>query len=395
MKKECGEMLIPSEVQGLLGNVTSYRRELHQIPELGLEEVKTTVYLREKLLSFGITEIYSLLDTGLVAVLRSEKPGKVLGFRTDIDALPINEETGVSFASQQVGRMHACGHDGHMATMLGFAEYLSQHPEAIRGTIVLIFQPAEEGPGGAQLLVDAGLIEKFGIEQMVGLHVFPELPEGVVGCRPNAMMARNGEVVITVKGTSAHGAQPHLGADAILASAAIIQGMHSILSRNIDPLGNAVLTFGKITGGDAMNIIAGEVKIEGTMRAFDDTIYDTMTERITLLAQEIAKGYGCEAEVYFNHMYRVVHNQAQMVTVLEDLVGSSYQEIAPVMLAEDFSMYQQVVPGMFFFVGIRNEEKGYIHPLHSSKMNFDEKNLLVGITCYVQLIEGLNKGANG
>ena len=167
------------------------------------------------------------------------------------------------------------------------------------------------------------------------------------------------------------------------------------MSRNIDPLGNAVLTFGKITGGDAMNIIAGEVKIEGTMRAFDDTIYDTITERITLLAQEIAKGYGCQAEVAFNHMYRVVDNQAQMVAVLEEIAGDAYQEIAPVMLAEDFSMYQQVVPGMFFFVGIRNEEKGYLHPLHSSQMNFDEKNLLVGIECYVQLIEGLNKGANG
>ncbi|MGX7196994.1 M20 metallopeptidase family protein [Enterococcus olivae] len=387
-------MYITEGIQALLPNVTSYRRELHQMPELGLEEIQTAAYLREKLQSFGINEIYPMIETGTIAVLRSEKPGKTIAFRTDIDALPVTEETGVAFASPIKGKMHACGHDGHMATMLGFAEYLSQHPEVIQGTIVLLFQPAEEGPGGAQLMIDAGLIEKFGIEEIVGLHVFPGLPEGTIACRPEAMMARNGEIQITVKGTSAHGAQPHQGADAILASAAIIQGLHSIISRNLDPLSSAVLTFGKITGGEAMNIIPGKVQIEGTMRAFDDQIYDTMTERIDLLAREIAKGYGCQAEVYFNHMYRVVDNEPKMVEVLQQIAGASYIETPPLMLAEDFSMYQQVVPGLFFFVGTGNEKKGYIHPLHSGKMNFDEKNLLNGIVCYVELIEWLNKGEN-
>lgn len=156
---------------------------------------------------------------------------------------------------------------------------------------------------------------------------------------------------------------------------------------------NAVLTFGKITGGEAMNIIASNVNISGTMRAFDDSVYDTLTERITLLATEIAKGYGCEAEVIFNHMYRVVDNNPEMVLALEKIADKAYLETPPYMLAEDFSMFQQVVPGMFFFVGTRNEEKGYTYPLHNNKMQFDEKNLLGGIECYIQLIEALNESS--
>jgi len=384
-------MQIKEEVQDLLTDVKSYRRQLHQIPELGLEEKKSAEFIREKLRSFGITEIYTMLTTATIAVFHGKQAGKTLAFRSDIDALPVTEETGVSFASKTEGKMHACGHDGHASALLGFAKYLSQHPEVIKGTIVLIFQPAEEGPGGAQLLINEGLIEKFGIDQIVGIHLFPEFPEGIIACRPGAMMARNGEVTIKIKGTSAHGAQPQQGQDAILASSAVIQGLHSIISRNISPLDTGVLTFGEITGGQAMNIIAGEVKIEGTMRAFSDEAYDIMTQRVKELAEFIAQGYGCQAEVSFNHMYRVVDNDAKMVQALEEVAGKNYVECQPYMLAEDFSMYQQVVPGLFFFVGIRNEEKGYTYPLHSGKMQFDEKNLLSAITCYVQLIEALNK----
>ncbi|GMA53830.1 peptidase [Alicyclobacillus contaminans] len=314
-----------------------------------------------------------MLTTATIAVFHGKQAGKTLAFRSDIDALPVTEETGVSFASKTEGKMHACGHDGHASALLGFAKYLSQHPEVIKGTIVLIFQPAEEGPGGAQLLINEGLTEKFGIDQIVGIHLFPEFPEGIIACRPGAMMARNGEVTIKIKGTSAHGAQPQQGQDAILASSAVIQGLHSIISRNISPLDTGVLTFGEITGGQAMNIIAGEVKIEGTMRAFSDEAYDIMTQRVKELAEFIAQGYGCQAEVSFNHMYRVVDNDAKMVQALEEVAGKNYVECQPYMLAEDFSMYQQVVPGLFFFVGIRNEEKGYTYPLHSGKMQFDEK----------------------
>ncbi|MGX7132280.1 M20 metallopeptidase family protein [Enterococcus songbeiensis] len=383
-------MIIQPEIQALLPDVTAFRRELHQIPELGLQEFQTIAYLKKQLASFGIQEIHQVLDTALVVVFEGELPGKTIAFRTDIDALPVTEETGASFASKIPGRMHACGHDGHMATMLGFAKYLAEHPEVIQGKILLLFQPAEEGPGGAQLVIDAGILTKYGVDEIVGLHLFPEFDEGRIACRKGGMMARNGEVTLTITGQSAHGAQPQQGADAILAAAAVIQGVHSIISRNLSPLDSAVLTFGDIQGGEAMNIIAGKVVIHGTMRAFSDTVYDTMVERITRLTTEIAQGYGCRGEVFFNHMYRVVDNNPQMVENLEKIAGDSYVESPPYLLAEDFSMYQQEIPGLFFFVGTRNEEKGYTYPLHSGKMQFDEKNLLGGIQCYLQLIEALN-----
>ncbi len=385
------KMEIREEIAELLKEVTTFRQDLHQIPELGLQEFKTCQYLKATLASFGVKEVYEVLETGLVAVFRSDKVGKTLAFRTDIDALPVTEESGVAFTSRHKGRMHACGHDGHMATMLGFAKYLSEHPERVRGTLVLIFQPAEEGPGGAQLMVEAGVLEKFGVEQIIGLHLFPEFDEGVIACKKGAMMARNGEVTITVHGKSAHGAQPQQGADAILAAAAIIQGLHTIISRNLSPLDSAVLTFGQIYGGEAMNIIPGKVELQGTMRAFSDTVYNTLTSRIKTLATEIAKAYDCWAEVTFNHMYRVVDNDEKMVEALKAVAGDSYVTSPPYMLAEDFSLFQQQIPGLFFFVGIKNEAKDYIYPLHSSKLRFDEKNLLGGIQCYVDLIEMLNQ----
>ena len=384
-------MLISQDVAQLKDLVTKHRRALHQIPELGLSEYKTKEYLYNFLQHLPNIEIHEILDTGLVAIFKGTKEGKTLGFRTDIDALPITENTDLAFQSTHPGKMHACGHDGHMATMLGFAQYLATHPQEIIGTIVLVFQPAEEGPGGAQLLIDAGLFEKYGIEQMIGLHVFPEFDEGIIACRKGPMMARNGEVYITIKGKSAHGAQPQIGADAIVATSAVISGLHTIISRNLSPMDSAVLTFGKITGGDAMNIIAQEVKIEGTMRAFSDEVYETMTRRIEEIAQNIAKGYGCEAEVTFNHMYRLVDNDAQMVAALEKIVGDSYVTTPPYMLAEDFSMYQQKVPSLFFFVGIRNEALGYTHPLHSDQLQFNEEYLLGGVECYRQLMKELNQ----
>lgn len=383
--------MIDSEVKELEELVTTMRRELHQIPELGLKEYQTAAYIREKLVSFGITETYEVLGTGTIAVLRGNKSGKTLAFRTDIDALPVEEQTGYEFASKTPGKMHACGHDGHMATVLGFLAYLHQHPEKIQGILVFVFQPAEEGPGGAELIMKEGILQKLGVEQIVGLHVFPDLPAGKISCRPGAMMARNAEVTITIKGVSTHGAQPQLGEDAIVAAGGVITGLNSILARNISPLDNVVLTFGTIHGGEAMNIVAKEVVLHGTMRAFDDRVYDEVVRRVELLAGEIAKGYGCEAIVDFNHMYRVVDNDPAMVRVLEKVASDYYVETPPYLIAEDFSWYQQEIPGMFFFLGIRDEEQGYTYPLHSGKMKFDEVNLLLGVQTYINLIAGLNE----
>ena len=373
--------------QNMVEELRQIRRDLHKIPELGLKEYKTSAYIREKLEGFGITELETWLETGVVAVIRGKGKGQAVAFRADMDALPVTEQTGCDFTSEHVGCMHACGHDGHVTVLLGFAKYLQEHKDELENDVVLIFQPAEEGPGGAQLLVDAGLFEKHPVRCIIGCHIFPQVPQGKVACRKGAMMARNGEVDVHIYGESAHGAQPQLGHDAVLAAGAVITGLHTILSRNVSPLDSGVLTFGAIHGGEACNIIAKEVKLEGTMRAFSDEAYETMTKRVQEVASGIAAGYGCKGEAVFRHMYRVVDNDPKLVELLQEVAGDAYEETPPYMLAEDFSLYLQKVPGMFFFLGSGNAEKGYTHSLHSAQFQFDEEILALGVETYAKLLK--------
>ena len=375
--------------QNMVEELRQIRRDLHKIPELGLKEYKTSAYIREKLVCFGITELETWLETGVEAVIRGKGKKEAVAFRADMDALPVTEQTGCDFTSEHVGCMHACGHDGHVTVLLGFAKYLQEHKDELENDVVLIFQPAEEGPGGAQLLVDAGLFEKHPVRCIIGCHIFPQVPQGKVACRKGAMMARNGEVDVHIYGESAHGAQPQLGHDAVLAAGAVITGLHTILSRNVSPLDSGVLTFGAIHGGEACNIIAKEVKLEGTMRAFSDEAYETMTKRVQEVASGIAAGYGCKGEAVFRHMYRVVDNDPKLVELLQEVAGDNYEETPPYMLAEDFSLYLQKVPGMFFFLGSGNEEKGYIHSLHSAQFQFDEEILALGVETYAKLLKKL------
>lgn len=375
--------------QNMVEELRQMRRDLHKIPELGLKEYKTSAYIREKLTSFGITELETWLETGVVAVIRGKGKKEAVAFRADMDALPVTEQTGCDFTSEHVGCMHACGHDGHVTVLLGFAKYLQEHKDELENDVALIFQPAEEGPGGAQLLVDAGLFEKHPVRCIIGCHIFPQVPQGKVACRKGAMMARNGEVDVHIYGESAHGAQPQLGHDAVLAAGAVITGLHTILSRNVSPLGSGVLTFGAIHGGEACNIIAKEVKLEGTMRAFSDEAYETMTKRVQEVASGIAAGYGCKGEAVFRHMYRVVDNAPKLVELLQEVAEDNYEETPPYMLAEDFSLYLQKVPGMFFFLGSGNAEKGYTHSLHSAQFQFDEEILALGVETYAKLLKKL------
>lgn len=375
--------------QNMVEELRQMRRDLHKIPELGLKEYKTSAYIREKLEGFGITELETWLETGVVAVIRGKGKGQAVAFRADMDALPVTEQTGCDFTSEHVGCMHACGHDGHVTVLLGFAKYLQEHKDELENDVTLIFQPAEEGPGGAQLLVDAGLFEKHPVRCIIGCHIFPQVPQGKVACRKGAMMARNGEVDVHIYGESAHGAQPQLGHDAVLAAGAVITGLHTILSRNVSPLDSGVLTFGAIHGGEACNIIAKEVKLEGTMRAFSDEAYETMTKRVQEVASGIAAGYGCKGEAVFRHMYRVVDNDPKLVELLQEVAGDAYEETPPYMLAEDFSLYLQKVPGMFFFLGSGNAEKGYTHSLHSAQFQFDEEILALGVETYAKLLKKL------
>lgn len=373
----------------MLNELIEIRRTLHQMPEGGLQEHQTAAFIRKMLQAYGAPVIENWLETAVIAVFGTSGAKDTIAFRADMDGLPVAEPP-KPYASQNSGWMHACGHDGHMTILLGFAKYLAAHPEAYENRqIVLIFQPAEEGPGGARLLMDAGLFEKYQIKKIIGCHIFPQVAQGKIACRKGGMMARNGEVTLRIRGKSAHGAQPQLGQDAVLAAGAVITAIHTILSRNISPLESGVLTFGSIHGGEACNIIAKEVVLEGTIRAFSDAAYEEMERRVHEVVQGIAAGYGCTGEAEFRHMYRVVDNDAELVQLLEEVCGDAYEETPPYMLAEDFSLYQTQIPGIFFFLGSGNPEKGFTHPLHSAAFDFDEAILKTGVETYVKLLERL------
>ena len=368
----------------MLQELIKMRRELHQIPGAGLQEYKTAQYIRKKLDDWGV-KYENWLETAVVAIFGEEGERETIAFRADIDGLPVTE-TPKEYASLHHGWMHACGHDGHMAILLGFAKYLSEHPACFADRrIILIFQPAEEGPGGARLLIEAGLLERFCVKKIIGCHIFPQVPQGKIACRKGAMMARNGEVDLIIRGRSSHGAQPQLGSDAVLAAGAVITAIHTILSRNVSPLESGVLSFGTIHGGEACNIIAGEVRLEGTMRAFSDDAYAAMERRVHEVVQSVAAGYGCAGEAVFRHMYRVVDNDPSLVKALEEVCGSCYEETQPYMLAEDFSLYQTEIPGVFFFLGSGRD--GENAPLHSAAFDFDEEILVTGVETYIKLLE--------
>jgi amidohydrolase len=375
------------EVKHLLEDVTKIRRRLHQIPEIAFDLFKTQAVLKEYLTEYGYT-FEEVAKTGLVAVKKG-KSESAIAFRADMDALNVWEQTHVDFKSTHEGKMHACGHDGHMTILLGFAKYLSQL-ENLKKSIVLIFQPAEEGPGGARLIVESGIIKKYNVEAIFGFHLFPSLEEGIIGLVNGPMMAQPGEMDITIRGKSAHGAEPHKGNDAILVASHLVQAYHSIVSRNIDPLEQAVVTIGTINGGEARNIIANTVKMSGTIRTFNPTVYERIKERMVQINQGLEAMFDLKIEMDLRDLYPPVINHTGLYQLMDGLLSDHEKDyIKPMMLAEDFSYYQEAVPGIFMMLGSRNEEKGYVHPLHSCYFNFDEKILLKGIETYIRICQTL------
>ncbi len=380
-------MIIKKDIQFLKNEISEIRKEIHKNPEVGFKEYKTSEFVKKKLKAYGIEEIHEIAKTGVVGFLRGCTGEKTTAFRSDMDGLPLREENCVPYKSVKEGFMHACGHDGHVAALLGFAKYAVDHRNEIRDNLVFIFQPAEEGPGGAEVMINEGIIEKFKIDRIIGMHIFPEYPQGKIASRSGALMARNGEVSLKVKGLKAHGAMPEKGIDAIVAASSLIMDLQTIISRSINPMESAVLTFGKIKGGEAVNVTADEVTIGGTLRAFNDDIYDKIVERIYKVAEGTETIYGCSIEVDFNHMYQIVNNDVFLEKSLKRAVGKEDYILSDrFMISEDFSFFQKKVPGLFFFLGCYNQEQGYTHPLHSNKFNFDEKILLSAVQTYVNLL---------
>lgn len=363
----------------------NYRRDLHQIPELGFDLFLTSEYVKKELIKMGY-EPLSMAKTGWVI----SKPGlsqEAILFRTDMDALPVLEKTNHSFISKHPGKMHACGHDGHMAIMLGFADYVSKLNH-LKKTVVMIFQPAEEGPGGAKVMIEEGLFDLFDIKSCYGIHLYPHLEEGLYGLVSGPMMAQNAEFDLKIIGKSAHGAQPHQGNDAMIAASQLILGYQSIVSRRVNPLDSVVLTIGTIQGGEARNIIAQEIKMSGTMRAFKTDVYDQVKEHMKHIDQGIAMQYNVKVENDIKDYYPPVYNDPTLFEQLRiHLPVHAYRVIEPLTVSEDFAFYQQKVPGVFVMLGSMNKEKGYVHPLHSCHFTFDESILEQGLTLYQKILE--------
>lgn len=372
-------------LEGLKSEVFNDRKALHLIPEPGFEEHKTATYIMSQLDALGIS--YERTGkTGIVAWIRGVAPTKTLAFRTDMDGLSVNEESDYPEHSIHPSFMHACGHDGHMAMMLGLARLLARSEVKVIDNIVMIFQPAEEGPGGAQVLVEEGLIERHKIDEIYGIHVFPAVLEGKVGLCPGPMMAMTGEFDIDIQAKSAHGAMPHTGIDGIVIASDVVTKLQSIVSRNINPIKPAVLTIGRMEAGERRNIIAGKARLEGTIRAFDKEVFYQLKTRIAEMLVGIEASYGVKIEVVFRDMYPPVVNDQRL---FNEFITHHIDEcvvIEPQMISEDFSYYQERIPGLFYFIGTYNEEKGYVYPLHNSRFNFDDSILMHGLRTYYNIL---------
>ena len=366
-----------------------YREELHKIPETAHQEFKTKEYLKQALIAMGYSPV-DILETGLYVFIDNNKD-ETIAFRSDIDALPTVEETNLPFTSTHQGRMHACGHDGHMAMLLGLAKHLRTKVLTLRKNILLIFQPAEESVGGAKQIVDTGLFQKLNVVKVFGIHLYPEIPEGTIASRPNEFMAMVNEINIEVHGKSSHGAMPQLGIDSNIILAKLLIEFENIQARLISPLESTIITFGKIKGGIVRNSISEYAIMEGTIRSFSETTQNTIITSINNIAKGYEKMYNAKITVDIRPGYLPVINDPNLYQEWQRIMHKypQYEFPKPLMIAEDFSFYQRAAQGLFYFVGTKNEQKGYVHALHSPKFNFSIKSLEIGLDTYITLLQKL------
>lgn len=372
--------------------VVSLRRDFHRHPEPGYEETRTAGKVADWLATCeGFRVRTGIAQTGVIADLGTGEPCILL--RADMDALRVQEENeDLPYRSQRPGIMHACGHDAHTAILLGVARYLSQHRDALTGTVRLIFQPAEEGPGGAEPMIAQGALEDPVPSAAFGLHMWSPLSIGQIAVAEGPIMASTDELVITITGQGGHGAVPQETIDPIHASAQYIVGLQSIVSRNVDPLDTAVLSIGKITGGSVMNAIAAEVVLEGTLRAYRPETRELLRRRLRELAAGVDQSFGTRTEVEVIERYEATVNDPQMTAVAQeigaDLLGREHVRTdVRLMGAEDMSFFLQRVPGCFIFVGAGNAAKGIEKPHHNPGFNIDEDALALGMELLVRLVE--------
>ncbi|SDX10399.1 M20 family metallopeptidase [Paenibacillus sp. PDC88] len=372
-----------------LDQMIVWRRYLHQNPELSFHEVNTSRFIAEQLESFGLKVIKNVGGHGVIGILQTSVPGPVVMLRADMDALPIQDEKETAYKSQVDGAMHACGHDGHMATLLATAGYMSEHREDFIGEVRFLFQPAEELlPGGAAKVIADGALTD--VDVIYGIHLWTPIPLGQYASTPGAMMAAADDFYIELTGKGGHGGMPHTSIDSIVAGASLVLQMQSVVSRSVDPLQPAVLTIGTIKGGSAQNVIAENFTISGTVRTFDEETRYVMKERVHRLTEQVSSAYGAAYNINYVMGYPPVVNDdkeaARFFDTATKAFGAERVRVTPkLMPAEDFAYYLQEIPGCFMFVGAGSDNTGAIYPHHHPKFDFDEQAMLDAMQLFIQM----------
>ena len=374
------------DVDEILPGVVADRRFLHQHPELGLQEYETSKFIASRLNQLGLDEVRTgIANTGVVGILRGGKPGQVVALRADMDALPIEEENEVEYRSQVPGVMHACGHDAHVSMLLGAARLLVERKADLPGTVMFIFQPGEEGAGGAKKMVEAGVFNNPKPDAVFGLHIWQDTPSGVIEVMDTVAMSGIDAFTATIHGKGGHGAQPHTTIDPISVGAAIVNALHTIVSRNFDPVQPGVVTLGTFRAGEAGNVIPATATLSGTVRTVQPEQRELARERLESIVHGIAASMGATADLSFLGGTPATINTPAMSQIVRDtgiaLFGADRviegQMKGP---SEDFSEFMQLVPGCYFFVGSRNESKGYVWGHHHPKFDIDEDAMATGIS---------------
>jgi len=382
-------MPIVNRIADLHAEITAWRRDIHAHPELQYDVHRTAASVVQKLKSFGCDDVVAGIGrTGVVGVIRGRKGGgKVVGLRADMDALPLEEETGLPYKSTEPGKMHACGHDGHTAMLLGAAKYLAE-TRNFAGTAVVIFQPAEEGGAGGEAMVKDGLITRFGIQEVYGMHNFPGLPVGEFAIRPGPIMASADHITIELEGKGGHAARPHHAIDTLLVGAQIVDQLQSVVARNVDPLEAAVVSICMFQAGFTDNVIPQHAKLRGTARAFSVEVRKTLQERINAIVEGTARLYGAAAKITYTNGYPVLVNHERetefAANVAREVAGKDRVDtgFAPRMAAEDFSFMLNERPGAFIWIG-----NGDSANLHHPAYDFNDGAILSGTSYWVRLAE--------
>ncbi|MED3623346.1 N-acetyldiaminopimelate deacetylase [Neobacillus thermocopriae] len=353
------------------------RRDLHQIPELGFQEFKTQAYLLDYIRSLPQERLsIKTWKTGIFVKVHGMNPSKIIGYRTDMDGLPITEETGLPFASVHQERMHACGHDLHMSIALGLLTHFSQNP--IDDDLLFVFQPAEEGPGGADPMLKSEEMREWMPDMIIALHIAPEYPVGTIAIKEGLLFANTSELFIDLKGKGGHAAYPHQTNDMVIAACTLVNQLQTIIARNIDPLDSAVITVGKISGGTVQNIIAEHARLEGTIRTLSEESMQKVKHRIEALVKGIEIGFECEATIDYGSMYHQVYNNEELTKEFMDfsrrLADVQVIECKEAMTGEDFGYMLKEIPGFMFWLGVHSP-----YGLHHAKLNPDERAIEVAV----------------